>query len=164
MHLIDLTPAHWNSVRAIYEEGLASGHASFETTAPAWDAWDTSHLTAPRLVAVDDDGEIAGWTALSPVSRRAVYAGVAEVSVYVRASARGRGVGHLLLEELIRRSEAGGIWMLTAGIFPENVASCRLHVAHGFRLVGRRERIGCHHGVWRDTLLFERRSKSVGVS
>lgn len=164
MHLADLERAHWDSVRAIYEEGLATGHASFETAAPPWDAWDSSHLAAPRLVAIDDDGSIAGWTALSPVSRRAVYTGVAEVSVYVRGSARGRGVGHLLLDELIRRSEAIGIWMLSAGIFPENVASCRLHVAHGFRLVGRRERIGRHHGVWRDTLLFERRSKSVGAS
>ena len=164
MRLIDLERTHWESVRDIYEEGLATGHASFETTAPTWDAWDSSHLAAPRLVAVDDDGGIAGWTALSPVSRRPVYAGVAEVSVYVRESARGRGVGHLLLDELIRRSEAAGLWMLTAGIFPENVASCRLHVAHDFRLVGRRERIGRHHGAWRDTLLFERRSRSVGAS
>lgn len=162
MHLIDLERAHWDSVRAIYEEGLATGNASFETTSPAWDAWDSSHLASPRLVAVDDGG-IVGWTALAPVSRRAVYAGVAEVSVYVRAFARGRGTGHLLLDEVIRRSEAAGIWTLTAGIFPENAASCRLHVAHGFRLVGRRERIGRHRGVWRDTLLFERRSKSVGA-
>jgi len=163
VHVTELQPAHWNDVRAIYEEGLATGHASFETTAPEWEAWDSSHLAAPRLVAVGDDDRIAGWAALTPVSRRAVYSGVAEVSVYVRGSTRGLGVGHLLLDELIRRSEDAGIWMLTAGIFPENAASCRLHVAHGFRVVGRRERIGRHHGVWRDTLLFERRSESVGV-
>jgi phosphinothricin acetyltransferase len=155
--IADLEPAHWPDVRRIYEEGLATGDASFETTAPDWDVWDAAHLAAPRIVALDG-GAVIGWAALSPVSRRKVYAGVAEVSVYVGDGARGRGVGKRLLEELVHRSEAAGIWTLQASIFPENTASCRLHEQCGFRLLGRRHRIARHHGVWRDTVIYERRS------
>ena len=157
-----MLPADWPQVRAIYAEGIATGHATFETTVPDWEAWDAAHRPDCRLVAVLG-GEVAGWAALSPVSRREVYAGVAEVSIYVAGRARGRGLGRALLAALIEESEAAGIWTLQAGIFPENEASLRLHYACGFRLVGRRERIGCLNGVWRDTLLLERRSARVGL-
>jgi len=157
-----LRAEHWPEVRAIYEEGLAGGHATFETAAPEWPEWDAAHLPNPRLVA-GEGKRVLGWAALSPVSRRAVYAGVAEVSVYVAGRARGRGIGRRLLEELIEASEAAGIWTLQASIFPENEASVRLHAACGFRFLGRRERIARHHGAWRDTVLYERRSRSVGL-
>jgi L-amino acid N-acyltransferase YncA len=157
-----LLAEHWPDVRAIYEEGLAGGHATFETTAPEWPEWDAAHLPHPRLVALQEE-RVLGWAALSPVSRRAVYAGVAEVSVYVTGGARGRGVGRRLLEAVIEASEAAGIWTLQASIFPENEASVRLHAACGFRFLGRRERIARHHGAWRDTVLYERRSRSVGL-
>lgn len=153
----------WEQVRAIYLEGVATGHATFETEAPSWERWDAGHLRQPRLVARGADG-ILGWAAVSPVSQRRAYAGVAEVSVYVGAGGRGRGVGRALLEALVGESEMCGIWTLQAGVFPENAASVRLHLRCGFREVGRRERIGRLSGVWRDTLLFERRSKVVGVS
>ncbi|HLL77617.1 MAG TPA: GNAT family N-acetyltransferase [Pyrinomonadaceae bacterium] len=153
----------WGRVRSIYLEGIATGHATFETDAPTWEAWDAAHLKRPRLVARAGD-EVLGWAALSPVSGRRVYGGVAEVSVYVGERGRGRGVGRALLEALIVESERGGIWTLQAGIFPENTASVKLHLRCGFREVGRRERIGKLNGVWRDTLLLERRSKTVGSS
>jgi phosphinothricin acetyltransferase len=158
-----LTAADWPFIRAIYEEGVAAGNATFETTVPDWTAWDAAHRPDCRLVA-RRNGAIVGWAALSPVSRRPVYAGVAEVSVYVAASARGCGVGRLLLAALIEASEAAGVWTLQASIFPENEASIALHLACGFRLVGRRERVGLHYGIWRDTLLLERRSDRVGVA
>jgi L-amino acid N-acyltransferase YncA len=154
--------ADWESVRAIYEEGIATGNATFETRAPGWDEWDSRHLQACRLVARKAD-EVIGWAALSPVSSRAVYAGVAEVSVYVAASARRSGVGKALLRALVEASEAEGIWTLQAGIFPENRASITLHKSAGFREVGRRERLGQVDGVWRDVVLMERRSEVVGV-
>jgi phosphinothricin acetyltransferase len=157
-----LLPVHWPAVRSIYLEGLAGGHATFETEAPDWPAWDAAHLPHCRLIAREEDA-VLGWAALAPVSRRAVYAGVAEVSVYVAARGRGKGIGRRLLEELIRRSETEGIWTLQASIFPENAASVRLHEACGFRQLGRRERIGRHHGVWRDTVLYERRSSIAGA-
>ena len=157
-----LLPVHWPAVRSIYLEGLAGGHATFETEAPDWPAWDAAHLPHCRLIAREEDA-VLGWAALAPVSRRAVYAGVAEVSVYVAARGRGKGIGRRLLEELIRRSETEGIWTLQASIFPENAASVRLHEACGFRQLGRRERIGRHHGVWRDTVLYERRSAIAGA-
>ena len=153
---------HWPEVRAIYEEGLATGDATFETEAPEWERWDASHLRACRLVALAG-GRVAGWAALSPVSARKVYAGVAEVSVYVAADFRGRGVGCALLEALVRESESAGIWTLQASIFPENVASVALHKACGFREVGRRVRVGRLRGRWRDTILLERRSQAVGM-
>jgi L-amino acid N-acyltransferase YncA len=150
----------WPAVRAIYQQGIAGGQATFETEAPAWAAWDRSHLVGHRLVA-DHEGEVVGWAALSPVSERCVYEGVAEDSVYVADSAQGRGVGRELLEELVRRAESDGVWTIQAGIFPENESSIALHERCGFRVVGTRERIGKHHGVWRDVVLMERRSEEV---
>ncbi|RYU78341.1 GNAT family N-acetyltransferase [Hymenobacter persicinus] len=163
MNLLPLSVAHWDQVRAIYEQGLATGNATFQTAAPTWQDWDEGHLTHSRLVAVDDAGRVLGWAALSPVSGRCVYGGVGEVSVYVAAEARGQGVGQRLLGALVAESERQGMWTLQAGIFPENKASVRLHETQGFRLVGRRERIGQLHGVWRDTVLLERRSEVVGA-
>jgi len=156
-----LTDDDWEAVRAIYLAGIATGQATFETEAPNWTTWNNSHLPAPRLVAVSEEIP-GGWAALSRVSTRPVYAGVAEVSVYVAEEMRGRGLGGLLLKALIKGSEENGIWTLQASIFPENVASISLHHSCGFREVGRRERIARMKGIWRDTLLFERRSKLVG--
>ena len=164
MRLLPLAADHWPAVRAIYAEGMATGTATFATEPPTWEAWDTSHLPTCRLVAADEAGQVLGWAALSPVSSRCLYAGVAEVSVYVAAAARGRGVGLALLRELVIESEQNGLWTLQAGIFPENPASLRLHEAVGFRRVGRRERIGQLRGVWHDTLLLERRSAAVGTT
>ena len=164
MHLLPLTAAHWPAVRAIYAEGMATGTATFATEPPTWADWEAGHLPTCRLVAADDSGQVLGWVALSPVSGRCVYAGVAEVSVYVAAAARGRGVGRALLRALVAASEQQGLWTLQAGIFPENTASVRLHEAVGFRPVGRRERIGQLRGVWHDTLLLERRSAVVGTA
>jgi L-amino acid N-acyltransferase YncA len=161
--LAKMLPAHWPGVRAVYEEGLATGDATFETEAPDWERWDASHLRACRLVALAEGGRVAGWAALSPVSARKVYAGVAEVSVYVGEKFRGLGVGRALLSTLVRESEAEGIWTLQAGIFPENAASVSLHESCGFRTVGRRERVGKLRGRWRDTVLLERRSRTAGV-
>jgi len=157
-----LAPADWDAVRRIYLEGIATGNATFEQSAPEWDKWDAGHLKACRLVARAED-DVLGWAALSPVSGRCVYAGVAEVSVYVADGARGRGVGNALMMALIRESEQNGIWTLQAGIFPENAASIKLHQRSGFRLVGTRERPGQLNGSWRDVVLMERRSKTVGV-
>lgn len=157
-----LLPTDWRSVREIFLEGLATGLASLETAAPSWEDWDAAHLPAPRLVAEDAAG-LTGWAALSPVSRRAVYRGVAEVSIYVAARARGQGVGRALLGALIPASEAAGLWTLQASILAENAPSLALHQAMGFRLVGRRERIGLRLGVWRDTIILERRSTRVGA-
>jgi L-amino acid N-acyltransferase YncA len=161
METIAMTPEHWPDVKRIYEEGIATGHATFQTGAPTWEEWDGSHLTHSRLVALDE-GKLVGWAALTPVSGRCVYAGVAEVSVYIAASARGRGVGKRLLSDLIEESEAKDLWTLQAGIFPENEASLRLHQSLGFRIVGIREKIGKMNGQWRDTALLERRSTKTG--
>jgi phosphinothricin acetyltransferase len=158
-----MRPEHWPQVRAVYLEGVATGHATFETDAPEWERWDSSHLPFARLVALADGGRVAGWAALGPVSNRKVYAGVAEVSVYVGEDFRGAGLGRALLGALVRESEANGVWTLQAGIFPENVASVALHLACGFREVGRRERVGKLRGVWRDTVLLERRSRVLGA-
>jgi len=151
----------WEQVRSIYLEGIAAGNSTFETQAPSWEKWDAGHLQFARLVTRDGD-KVLGWAALSPVSKRSVYRGVAELTVYVTASARGQGVGRALLEALINESEKNGIWTLQGSIFPENTASIKLHLACGFREVGRRERIAMLNGIWRDTLLFERCSKIVG--
>lgn len=148
----------WEQVRSIYLEGVRSGNSTFETEAPSWEKWDEGHLAAPRLVMREED-VVLGWAALSPVSKRQVYRGVAEVTVYVTENARGKGVGRSLLEALITESEKTGIWTLQASIFPENRASIELHIRCGFREVGRRERIAMLNGVWRDTLLFERRRR-----
>lgn len=159
----DLRPDDWPEVRRIYEEGIATGNATFEAEPPTWEAFDAGRLRAPRLVARDPGGAVLGWAVLSPVSSRCVYGGVAEVSVYVAAKARGRGVGSRLLGVLVEGAEAEGLWTLQAGIFPENEATLALHRKHGFREVGRRERIGRMDGRWRDTLLLERRSSVVGM-
>ena len=147
----------WPSVRSIYLDGIASRNATFETSAPPWEEWDAKHLPRPRLV-FRDDGRVAGWAALGRVSARTCYAGIAEVSVYVGDGSRGRGIGSALLRELVPRSEREGIWTLQASIFPENDASVQMHVRNGFRVVGRRERIAQQNGIWRDTLLLERRA------
>jgi len=157
-----MTPHDWPAVRRTYEEGIATGLATFETTAPDWDEWNQSHLPSCRLVACRD-GKVAGWAALSPVSDRCAYAGVAEVSVYVAEGHRGHGVGRTLLDALVTASEAQGIWTLQAGIFAANMGSVSLHEHCGFRVVGRRERLGQLNGVWHDVLLLERRSDIVGV-
>lgn len=157
-----MAPSDWPAVRRIFREGIETGDATFETEPPPWEAWDEAHLERPRVVAVLD-GEVVGWAALTPVSDRCVYGGVAEVSVYVGEGARGRGVGRSLLEALVRGSEEVGLWTLQAGIFPENEASIRLHEACGFRTVGVRERLGEMAGEWRDVVLMERRSSVVGV-
>jgi phosphinothricin acetyltransferase len=156
-----LRPEDWPSVRAVYEEGIRDGNATFETETPSWERWDASH-TELRLVA-ERDGAVAGWAALSPASARRCYRGVGEVSVYVADDARGAGLGRALLDELVRRSEHDGYWTLTAGVFPENGASLRLHKACGFRELGVRERLGELNGVWRDVILLERRSTLVGT-
>jgi len=155
----DLRPEDWPQVAAAYADGIRTGNATFETGVPSWEAWDAAHPEL-RLVA-ELDGEVAGWAALSPVSGRCCYRGVAELSVYVAEHARGRGLGRALLEELIGRSEAAGVWTLEAGIFPENEASVALHTACGFRIVGVRERLGELNGVWRDVVMLERRSEVV---
>jgi L-amino acid N-acyltransferase YncA len=152
----------WDRVRSIYIEGIATGNATFETVAPDWQAWNAGHLPFARLVARGESGVI-GWAALSPVSGRCVYAGVAEVSVYIASEARGNKIGRALLEALIRESESNGIWTLQAGILPENRASLVLHEKCEFREVGRRERLGRLNGVWRDVIILERRSQIVGI-
>ena len=152
----------WKLVKAIYLDGLATGQASFETAAPTFEQWDATHLSFARLVAREVD-PIVGWAALSAVSQRQVYSGVAEVSVYVAAANRGAGIGRQLLTALVEESEQNGIWTLQASIFPENVPSITLHLACGFREVGRRERIGKMKDVWRDTILLERRSDRIGI-
>ena len=164
MTIIPMTEAHWPAVKASYEAGMATGNATFETQAPAWEAWDRAHLGHSRLVAVDEAGAVLGWAALSPVSGRCVYGGVAEISIYIAAEARGQGLGRQLLQALIAESEAHGIWTLQAGTFEENTASIGLHTQAGFRVIGHRERIGQHHGVWRNTVQMERRSPTVGVA
>jgi phosphinothricin acetyltransferase len=158
--IVALRAEHWQAVARIYAEGIASGDATFETEVPDWERWDAAHLDAHRFVALDGD-EVVGWAAVAPVSPRAVYRGVVENSVYVAESSRGNGVGRALLEELIRSTEVAGIWTIQTGIFPENVASVRLHERVGFEVVGRRRKLGKLHGTWRDVLLMERRSPLV---
>jgi phosphinothricin acetyltransferase len=158
-----MTREHWEHVKRVYLEGIETGQATFETEAPDWERWNSLHLSHSRLVAIDAQNDLLGWAALSPVSSRCVYGGVAEVSVYTGQKHRGKGVGRTLLEALIASSEENGIWTLQAGIFPENKASVELHRKCGFRTVGSRERIGKLHGVWRDTLLLERRSNREGI-
>ena len=156
-----MRPEDWPAVRAIYLEGITTGNATFEQTAPEWEKWDAGHLPGARIVA-RSASDVLGWAALSAVSSRCVYAGVAEVSIYVAERARGRGLGRQLMARLIADSEAAGIWTLQAGIFPENAASIALHERAGFRIVGTRERLGQMDGRWRDVVLMERRSAAVG--
>jgi L-amino acid N-acyltransferase YncA len=155
-----LRPDDWPEVARIFEEGIATGNATFETEVPSWEEWDRAHLAGHRFVAEDERG-VVGWIALAPVSGRACYAGVAEISVYVTAEARGRGVGSELLATVVESAERDGIWTLQTSVFPENAASLALLGRFGFRVVGTRERIGRLHGIWRDTVLVERRSEVV---
>lgn len=162
MTIDPMTPADWDAVRAIYLEGIATGLATFETAAPSWADWDAVHHPFGRLVA-REGSRVVGWVALAPVSRRACYRGVAEVSLYVAAAAWRSGVGRTLLEAAIAESERYGVWTLQGGTFADNEASLRLQAACGFRVIGRRERIAQFHGVWKDTILTERRSRVVGA-
>ena len=162
VEIVHMTREHWPNVQAIYRAGIASGNATFETEVPEWEQWDAKHLRFARLVILVD-GEVKGWAALSPVSTRRVYRGVAENSVYVAPDAQRSGLGRLLLDRLINESEINGVWTLQNSIFPENLASLNLHRSFGFREVGRRERIAQLNGVWRDTIFMERRSTITGT-
>jgi L-amino acid N-acyltransferase YncA len=161
IHITAMTDAHADAVLAIYQAGIDEGDATFETTAPSWDRFTTTRMRDHRHVALDTDGTVLGWAACVPVSDRCVYAGVVEHSVYVHPGQRGRGAGRALLAALIASTESAGIWTIQSGIFPENAASLALHTAAGFRIVGTRQRIGQHHGNWRDVTLVERRSPAL---
>ncbi len=162
MNLIEISEENYPEVARIYGEGLLTGTATFETTIPNWEKWDAGHLSFGRILAVEKDRYL-GWASLSSVSSRCVYGGVAEVSVYVSDSARGKGVGEFLLKKLIEISEENNIWTLQSGIFRENIASHKLHLKCGFREVGYKEKVGQLHGMWKDNVLLERRSKVVGI-
>ncbi|MEU5384469.1 GNAT family N-acetyltransferase [Kitasatospora cineracea] len=157
-----MLPEHAARVLAIYRAGIAEGNATFETETPSWAAFDAARLPVHRHVALGPDGEVLGWAAVSAVSSRPAYAGVVEHSVYVHPDHRGRGVARLLLAALIDSTEKAGIWTIQSSVFPENTASLALHARAGFRTVGTRERVARHHGVWRDTVLIERRSPLIG--
>lgn len=156
-----LEKGDWSFVQDIYQQGIDTKNATFQEKAKEWSEWNSSTLKTCRLVAVEEDN-VVGWAALSPVSSRRVYAGVAEVSVYVANAHQGQGLGKLLLASLVTESEKAGLWTLQAGIFPENIASLAVHKKCGFRVVGVREKIGQMNGIWRDVLLLERRSKTIG--
>jgi phosphinothricin acetyltransferase len=160
LQLDELTASDWPAVSDIYAEGIATRNATFETTVPSWEEWACAHMGHHRLVG-RVGGEVVGWAALSRVSSRQCYSGVVEDSVYVAHGRRGQGVGHALLSTLVDRAETAGVWTVQAGVFPENLASLKLHVACGFRVVGVRERIGRLDGAWRDVVLLERRSKEI---
>lgn len=154
--------ADWSSVANIYKQGIDTGMATFETKVPTFEMWDKAHLSYCRFVA-ESTTEIIGWVALSPVSNRCVYGGIAEISVYISENSRGKGLGKLLIEHVISASEQEGIWTLQSGIFPTNYGSIKIHEAAGFRMIGKRERVGKLHGQWVDNVLFERRSSIVGI-
>jgi L-amino acid N-acyltransferase YncA/2-polyprenyl-3-methyl-5-hydroxy-6-metoxy-1,4-benzoquinol methylase len=164
VHIVSMTAEHAEHILAIHQAGLDTGNASFETVAPDWATWDGAHLSAHRFVALEPTGEVIGWIAVSTVSSRCVYAGVVEHSVYVHPDTRGNGVGRALLHKLIASTEDAGIWTIQSGFFPENATSRALHRRAGFREVGVRERVGLHHGRWRDVVMIERRSTTAGVS
>lgn len=161
MQIRALVESDYPSVRRIFLESIATGQATFETTAPDWDVWNKAHLPVCRLAAVDDDGGMLGWAALTSTSDRSVYSGVASLSIYIAESARRQGVGRALLNRLLADSEAAGLWTIQASIFSDNEASIRLHTACGFRMVGYREKLGKLNGVWRDSTLMERRSPNI---
>ncbi|QLG44866.1 GNAT family N-acetyltransferase [Costertonia aggregata] len=163
MTIRSMTKGDWSKIAEIYKEGILTGFATFETTVPTFADWDSAHMNSCRLVATDENQKVVGWAALSPVSSRCVYGGVAEVSVYVAKNSRGKSIGKLLMQQLISESEKEGLWTLQSGIFPENEGSILLHKKMGFRYIGKRERVGKLHGEWKDNLLFERRSKIIGV-
>jgi L-amino acid N-acyltransferase YncA len=162
MNIEPLTQKHWPEVKAIYKSGVATGNANFSFAEPEWASWDKAHVSNCRLVMAKKS-EVLGWAALSAIHDQCVFAGVAEVSIYIAENARGQGIGKQLLRALIDESEKNNFWTLEARIFPENVASVRIHEENGFRIIGSRERIGQLHGVWRDTLLLERRSIKAGI-
>lgn len=161
LRIVNMLPEHWSSVCAIYQQGLDSNLATFQTEVPSYDEWHKSHLDDLRYVAIDSSQTVLGWVAVSSVSSREVYQGVLEHSLYIANDAKSQGVGQSLLSHLITQSEAKGYWTLMASIFPENSASIRVHEKLGFRKIGYREKIAKHHGQWRDTWLYERRSKMV---
>ncbi|MEX0315655.1 MAG: N-acetyltransferase family protein [Allomuricauda sp.] len=162
MDVRKMNASDWEQVSQIYREGIATGFATFEQETPDYQHWNQAHVEQCRLVA-EENGKVTGWAALSPVSSRCVYGGVGEVSVYVRKNDRGRGIGRILLEQLITESEKAGFWTIQSGIFPENEGSIQLHKKVGFRFIGKRERVGKLDGVWKDNLLFEKRSTKVGI-
>ncbi len=162
MILIEISAENYPEVARIYGDGLKTGIATFETTIPSWEKWDGGHLSFGRIMATEENNYL-GWAALSPVSSRCVYGGVAEVSVYISEKARGKGVGEILLKKLIEISEANNIWTLQSGIFRDNMASHKLHIKCGFREIGYKEKVGQLRGVWKDNVLLERRSKIVGI-
>ncbi len=162
LRIREMSPADWPQVKRIYSEGIATGQATFETNAPEWEEWNRSHLKHCRFIA-ETDNMVVGWAALSSISDRCAYQGVAEISIYVAGSARGGGVGKALMKHIVDQSEKNGIWTLQAGIFPENDASVKLHENYGFRIVGTRARLGKLNGQWRDVLFLERRSNKTGV-
>lgn len=162
MRFETISPTNYPEVALIYEEGIATGNATFQNKAYSWDEWDKAHLRHSRIVGIMDE-QVIGWAALSPVSSRCVYEGVAEAGIYIRSTARGKGAGYSLLQKLIESSEQNGIWTIQSGIFQENIASLKLHGKCGFRTVGFREKIGQMHGAWRNTILLERRSQKVGA-
>jgi L-amino acid N-acyltransferase YncA/protein-tyrosine-phosphatase len=163
MQIIPMLATHWPAIKKIYEDGIATGNATFQTNAPSWEDWDAGHLQHCRIVIVENE-TVIGWAALSPVSKRHVYAGVTEVSIYIAKEHKAKGIGNQLLQELILQSEANGIWTLQASIFPENVASIKLYQGCGFRIIGTKEKIGKMGDVWRDNVFLERRSTFVGVN
>jgi len=162
MEIRKIDAEHYPQVAAIYLQGIATGIATFQTEATDWETWDKSHLPSCRVAAFENN-QVAGWAALSPVSGRRVYAGVAEVSIYIAENFRGKGVGKILLSKLIEESEAAGLWTLQSGIFSDNIASIKLHEQCGFRVIGYREKIGKKADAWKDNIIMERRSKTVGV-
>lgn len=162
MQIRAMTPKDWSDISRIYKEGIDTNQATFETNVPSWKTWDKGHLQICRII-VEINGKVVGWAALSPVSKRDAYRGVAEHSIYIDAESRGQKVGFTLMNALIEQSERAGIWTLYASTFPENKASIALHEKCGFRVIGYRERIAQHHGKWRDTVLLERRSEVVGL-
>ena len=162
MEISTLQKEDWTAVKNIYELGIATGIATFETAAPTWEQWDNNHLALGRLVAVSNQAVI-GWAALTPISNRCIYQGVAEVSIYIHPDYRGKGIGKLLLKNLVFESEKADIWTLHSAIFRENIGSIALHKKIGFRMIGYREKIGKLNGIWKDNVLMERRSQVVGV-
>jgi L-amino acid N-acyltransferase YncA len=162
MEIEAFNPKHWPEASVIYQSGIATGNAHFSLQVPEWDEWDHEHVKNCRLVALEN-GKVLGWAALTATSDRCVFAGVAEVSIYIAENVRGKGIGKKLLAELIKQSEQNNFWTLEARIFAENTASIHIHQQNGFRIVGRRERIGKLNGVWRDTVLLERRSLTTGL-
>ena len=162
MNIRNMQSLDWDEVSRIYKQGIETGFATFEQQVPSYENWDETHVKSCRLVA-EEAGKVLGWAALSHVSSRCVYGGVAEVSVYIGAQSRGKGVGKALLKKLITESENAGFWTIQSGIFPENASSIALHEKVGFRFIGKRERVAKIHGIWKDNLLFEKRSDKIGI-